>query len=163
MTEEARPAEDILGRAVRLRLGGVDYVLRVLSIAGNERWREHERRATEGAVAELEAAGKSTAEILAAFARQPDTQLDLLYAYDTDCGTREGVLPPVAELREQIDEFELDTAIREVVKAANPKAIAIIETARKMAALSALANASLASSSSPSKSGAKHQMKSAQN
>ncbi len=163
MTEQVRPAEDILGRAVRLRLGGNDYVLRVLSIAGNERWREYERAATENAVAEMEAAGRSTPEILAAFARQPDAQLDLLYAYDTDCGTREGVLPPREELREQIDEFDLDAAIREVVKAANPKAIAIIETARKMAALAALGNASLASSNSPSKSGARHPTKSATN
>ncbi len=122
MTEEARPAEDVLSRALRLTLGGKEYVLAVLFIAGNERWREYERKTTAAFVTALEIKGQTTRQIIDAFATQTDLQLDLLYAYDTDCGHREGVLPPREELKEVLYEDDLNEALKEVVRAANPKA-----------------------------------------
>lgn len=94
----------------------------VLFIAGNERWRAMEEETSAALVHTLEGSGDDMRQILSAFTSQVDTQLDLLYAYDTDFGRRPGVLPPRDQLKERIYESELDAALREVVKAANPKA-----------------------------------------
>ena len=120
--EEPRSASDILGRSIRVTLGGQQYVMAVLFIAGNERWRALEERTSEELVARLEAAGNDTRSVIDTLTGQVDIQLDLLYAYDTDGGRREGVLPSRGDLKERIHEDELTAALREVVKAANPKA-----------------------------------------
>ena len=125
--EEPRSAGDILRRSLRVTLGGTEYVMAVLFIAGNERWRAFEERTSAALIARLEDAGDDTHELLSTFADHTDTQLDLLYAYDTDSGTRPGVLPPRDELKERIYEHELDYALREVVKAANPKAAGAVD------------------------------------
>lgn len=159
-TTSGRPAGDILSRTVRVRLGGVEYPLRVLFIAGNERWRAYQDERTSAWVEDLASKGNDTEAITAAFATETDMWLDLLYAYDTDCGKREGVLPPRDQLKESIFEDEPELAIREVVKAANPKATAAVE--RLVTAALQTSDSSQPTSTSPtptagrSKRSAKH-------
>lgn len=124
MLEELRPAGDIVSRSLRIALGGKTYTLAVLFMAGNERWRTYQAERTSAFVDEMAALGNDSGVIAAKFAEEPDMWLDLLYAYDTDCGRRAGVLPPREELKEGVFEDEPEAAIREVVKAANPKAAA---------------------------------------
>ena len=144
-----RSAQDILSRSLRLTLGGEERVLAVLFIAGNERWREYERAQTSEFITSLEIAGNDPRQILAEFGTQVDLQLDLLYAYDTDCGHRVGVLPAREVLKESLYEDELEMALREVVKAANPKAVA----AASLMAQVMKASSERSSSSPPSTAG----------
>ena len=131
MLEGERSAQDVLSRSLRLTLGGTEHVLQVLFIAGNERWREFERKTTSEFVTALEISGETTRGIIDAWNTQTDLQLDLLYAYDTDCGLREGTLPPREVLKEQLYEDELEAALREVVRAANPKAYSAVGAVRQ--------------------------------
>jgi hypothetical protein len=126
-----RPAGDILSRSVRLKLGATEYVLEVLFIAGNERWKAAIDGKFSGVVNRLNLAGNDTGAILAALGDQPDDLLDLIYSYDTDEGRREGVLPPRAVLKESVYEGDLLTAVREVWRAANPLVVMRIEAAAK--------------------------------
>jgi len=142
-----RSAADIASRSIRVTLGGTEYVLAVLFIAGNERWRTYERQRTTEFVAAMTKLGDDAAEITAAFNREPDMWLDILYAYDTDCGRQPGVLPPRDVLKETIHEDEPQAAVLEVVKAANPKAVVGWAGFRTLAA--SIAAGSTPTSSSP--------------
>jgi hypothetical protein len=143
---EDRPAADKASRSIRVTLGGEEYVMRVLFIAGNERWRAYEEKKSAEWVASLDASEDMDAT-LKSFAAQTDLQLDLLYAYDTDMGTKLGVLPPIDDLKERIFEDEPEAALAEVVKAANPKAAAAVER-RRMLDLLTIAS-SMPTSTSP--------------
>lgn len=141
-----RPAGDVASRSIRITLGGQEYVLAVLFIAGNERWREYERSVTTAFVGSVGIA-KKPEEIVTAFNAETDMQLDVLYAYDTDLGRKPGVLPPREELKELVFEDELGDAIAEVVNAANPKVYAATIEYKKMVAL--MGNDSSTPTSSP--------------
>lgn len=137
----ARPAGDVLSRTVRVNFGGREYALAVLFIAGNERWRAYMDERTAAFVDAMAATGDDLGEIARKFTGETDMWLDILYAYDTDLGRQAGVLPPRDELKELIHEDEVEPAIREVVKAANPKA------AVRLTALRAIPSAPTSSSS----------------
>jgi hypothetical protein len=126
-----RPAGDILSRSVRLTLGDTEYVLPVLFIAGNERWKAAIDAKFNGVVNQLNLAGNDNSAILQALGDQPDDLLDLIYSYDTDEGRRRGVLPPRDELKESVYEGDLLTAVREVWRAANPLVVMRVEAAAK--------------------------------
>ena len=110
-----RPAGDILSRSVRITLDGIEYVLPVLRIAGNRRWKAQLDAATVGLVDSLEGSGDDVGAILALLASQTDTLLDLLISYDTT-----GVLPSREAIEETAYEDELLLAVRGVWRAANP-------------------------------------------
>lgn len=112
-----RSASDILGRVVRVTLGGQDYALPVRSIRANREWRASLDARTASLLGGLTEAGNDKADIFAVLAGQVDLLIDMLVSYDTS-----GVLPT----REAIEDFEPDasvdvlTAVREVWAASSP-------------------------------------------
>lgn len=117
-----RPAEDVLSRTVRITLGDATYALRVLTIAGNERWRMELDASTALIVDTLVAQGDDAEAILRTLSTDADRLIELLVAFDTDCGRQEGRLPAPAVLKEMAYEDQLIQAVREVWQAANPLA-----------------------------------------
>jgi len=120
-----RPVEDILGRVARITLGGTEHQLTVLTIAGNKRWKAELDRRLSGLLEGLDAS-KNRGEVLGRLEEQVDDLLDLVIAYDTDCGNRPGVLPDRSSIEEVTTPAELLAALREVWRAANPFAMAAL-------------------------------------
>jgi hypothetical protein len=110
-----RSAEDILSRTVRVSLGGIEYPLRVRSIAANREWRQSLDLATRSFLADADE--DDLAGLYDRLAAHADVLLDALLAYDT-----EGILPTAAEIEAIEPDATLDIvfAIREVWAAANP-------------------------------------------
>lgn len=123
-----RPAEDVLGRVVRITLGGTEYELTVLTIAGNKRWKATLDSRLTSVLDGLEASDNSIA-VFAVLETQVDAMVDLLVDYDTDSGNRPGVLPARDVIEETTYEHELLTAVREVWRAANPFVLASLAAA----------------------------------
>lgn len=121
-TAPERSAEAILSRTVRVVLNDTEYVLPVLRIAGNRRWKAELDAATIGLVEGLEAGGNDIAAILGIFGSQTDLLLDLLLSYDVD-----HVLPSREVIEETAYDVELVQAVREVWRAANPLAVTGVE------------------------------------
>jgi hypothetical protein len=119
-----RPAEAILGRTVTLTLGGTVYVLPVLTIAANRKWKADLDSSTASLVEGLTDAGDDIAPLLAALATQTDSLIDLLYSYDTSA-----VLPERDELEAVAYEDELLAAVQEVWRAANPLVVMALAAA----------------------------------
>ena len=110
--ESERTPEDVLGRRYRIRLGGRQYVLPVLTIAENEEW----QRSLDGEVQRyLDDQDATPGQLLEALAKVD--VLGLLYSYDTS-----GVLPPREEIEREVYPDELLLAAREVRLLANPTA-----------------------------------------
>lgn len=133
-----RPAEDVLSRVCRVTLGGKEYELTVLTIAGNKRWKATLDNRLAGLLDGL-AGAPNRGAVLEALATQTDDLIDLLVAYDTDGGARTGVLPDAAGIAEVAYEHELVTAVREVWRAANPFVMAGIRQAQAAEALATAA------------------------
>jgi hypothetical protein len=117
-----RPAGDVLGRVVRVRLGGQEYVLPVRSIRANREWKAQLDALTAAkveAVTLVEGDSVSQLEQILSILDHDDIDklIDLLLSYDTA-----GVLPS----REAIEDLEPDasldvmSACREVWRAASP-------------------------------------------
>jgi hypothetical protein len=141
-----RSAEDILSRSVRLTLGGREFVLPVLTIAGNRRWKATLDAELASVLAALRKAGKQTPELLDLLEGQIDKMLDLLIAYDET-----HVLPPKDELAEIAYEDELTKAVQEVWRAANPLVVTAAMAA--MREIQRLGTSPLTSSQQPSTAG----------
>lgn len=121
----ARSATDVLAGLIRLRLGGKRYVLDVLPIEPEERWREA-LEATLGAILASIDSGAPIDEILGelqGFTVGPF--VDALYAYDRGHDrdgnpTRDGVLPPRDELLRTVPKIDVIIAVFEVWSATSP-------------------------------------------
>lgn len=131
-----RPAGDVLSRVVRIDLGGQSFVLPVLRIGGNRRWKQSLDGSLTGLIEGLTKSGDDMGAILGALSAQTDTLLDLLISYDET-----HVLPSRADIEEIAYETDLVSAVREVWRAANPLVVAALE--------SALTDAPTTSESSP--------------
>ena len=107
-----RRPEDVLSGEIRVEVGGQPYVLPVLSIAANRRWKSSLTTEMGGLVAHLDDAS-SFADIYAALAAAEDNWLTLLRSYD-----QTHVLPD--DLDEHVRPDELIAAVLEVWAAANP-------------------------------------------
>lgn len=138
-----RAAEDVLSRSVRLTLGGREFVLPVLTIAGNRRWKAELDARLTSSLSRLR--DEKTPALYDVLSGQVDQMLELLLAYDTT-----HVLPSREELEEMTYEEELVAAVREVWRAANP----LVVTATLAAMTQALMNGSLQPTSSRRQSGA---------
>lgn len=142
-----RPAGDLLSRVVRITLGGVEYALPTLPIAGNKRWKSQLDARLTGLVEAASAGGDDLEAILAALSTQVDDLIELLLSYDTS-----GVLPPRERLEETVYEDELLAAVQEVWRAANPLVGMAVTAAVVMAGLPD--NGSSGRTSSPRRRGA---------
>jgi len=127
-----RSAEDILAGQVRVHLGSrgparvaQTYVLPVLSIAANRKWKESLEGGLQQLLATVDAAGDDLATILAAFSTATPQLLDLLYGYDDT-----HVLPERERLEEEATDIEVLMATLEVWSAANPFAGVALALAR---------------------------------
>jgi hypothetical protein len=120
-----RPAEDILGRVVHLKLGTQVFDLPVLTIAGNKRWKAQLDTTLTSLLDGVENTDLSdTTALLGALSRQTDELVGLLISYDTS-----HVLPTLEELEEIAYEDQLIAAVREVWRAANPFVVGALEAA----------------------------------
>ena len=106
-----------LSRSCPITLGGTEYVLRVLTIAGNERWNAQLDKDTAALVNALTRKGVSVHDIFAALSEQTDQMVGLLVSYD-QAGDK--VLPTADEIKEVAYADELVAAVQEVWRAANP-------------------------------------------
>ena len=136
-----RSVEDILAGRLRLTFGGAAYVLPVLSIAANRRWRER----MEARLAPLVNAVGTTSliRIVKALSAADEELLVIVCSYDET-----HVLPPRAELEEIARPQEVLRALMEVRAAANP----LLGVSRAIAAQMA-PEASPDSTNSPSTNG----------
>jgi hypothetical protein len=110
-----RSAEDILSRTVRLTQGRREWVLPVLTIAGNRRWKGTLDGQLSAVLAALRKSGGKVPRLYDVLQGQVDQLVDLLIAYDET-----HVLPAREELLEMAYEDELMAAVQEVWRAANP-------------------------------------------
>lgn len=129
-----RSAQDILAGVVRVRLGGLEYQLPVLSIAANRRWHAQLEGNLVGLLDTIELEGDDLGGILAVFATATDQLLEALYAYDAS-----GRLPERAALEELATDSEVLVATLGVWSASNPfGAVALGAMRQAEASLSAL-------------------------
>lgn len=117
MIEFDRPAGDILGRVVRVTLGGRVYEMPVRSIRANREWRAALDERTASLLDGLKVKGNDVAGIYEALSSQLDDLIDMLLAYDTA-----DALPTRDEIEALEPDASLDVlaAVREVWRAANP-------------------------------------------
>lgn len=122
-----RPAEDLIGRVVRVTLGGQTYELPVRSIRANREWKaglDARLSAVLSRIESSDAADDARAALVAALSSQLDDLIEMLIAYDTS-----GVLPT----REAIEDIEPDAtldivrAVREVMRAASPLVVTALD------------------------------------
>jgi hypothetical protein len=132
-----RAAEDILGRTVRLTLGRREWVLPVLTIAGNRRWKSTLDGQLSSVLTALRKSGGKVPRLYEVLQGQVDQMVDLLIAYDET-----HVLPEREELLETAYEDELMAAIQEVWRAANPLVAMAARNATMMAAASSMPTSS---------------------
>ena len=123
-----RPAEDILGRVVHIRLGTQIFDVPVLTIAGNKRWKAELDTTLTGLLNNVEnAAENDTTTLMAMLGRQGDELITLLLSYDTS-----HVLPTREGIEEIAYEDQLLAAVREVWRAANPFVVGALEAAAEV-------------------------------
>lgn len=106
-----------LSRTCPVVLGGKEYVLRVLTIAANERWNAQLNADTAALVNALTVKGVTLHDIFTALSEQTDQLVELLVSYD-QAGDK--VLPTADEIKEMAYADELVTAVQGVWRAANP-------------------------------------------
>lgn len=121
-----RQVADQLAGEVRVVLGGREYVLPVLPIYYNRRWKDAMEVNLQGMLLAIEEAGDDLGAVIAAFATATPQMLDSLYAYDR-AGEEEPegpvhppVLPERSALERRATESEVLMATLEVWSAANP-------------------------------------------
>lgn len=134
-----RSAQDIIAGVVRVRLGGLEYQLPVLSIAANRRWHAQLEGSLVNLVATIDLEGEDLGGILATFATATDQLLDALYAFEAAGPYPGQVLPERAALEEQATDSEVLVATLGVWSASNPfGAVALGAMRQAEASLSAL-------------------------
>lgn len=106
-----------IARSCPVVLGGQTYELRVLTIAGNERWNAELDANTAALVDEMTKKGARDRDILLALSAQTDQMIELLLSYDR---AGDSVLPTAEALKEVTYADELLAAVTGVWRAANP-------------------------------------------
>lgn len=109
----ARTPGDVLAGVVRVRLGGVDYTLPVLTIAENREWQAALDATLGRSIADVP--GDDAGGMIEAAMATTDGLLDQLIAYD-----RTGVLPSREQIEATARPHELLMATLEVWAAASP-------------------------------------------
>lgn len=143
MTHVQRPAEDILGRVVRVTLGDTVYQLPVRSIKANRDWKAALDSGLVGLLEAMTAAGADGEAISTTLSQYLDEMIELLLSYDTV-----GILPTKDEIEVLEPDASRDVynAVREVWRAANPL---LVMAVRGMVAQSIPTEPSLPPTSSP--------------
>lgn len=103
-----RPDEQVAGGFLVVTLGGQAFTLKVLPIAANRKWTAHFAETVKSTLGEL-APLASADEVADGLARQAETMMDLLIAYDA---AGDKVLPE----REWIDTTATDRECYEALK-----------------------------------------------
>lgn len=117
-----RTAADLLAGRIRLRLGGVEYVLPVLPMKASAAWLESLDGRFTGLAENLEKAGNDVPRILELVAADEDGLLELLRTYDVH-----GILPPRDWITEYATRPEILAATVEVWRASHPLAVTLVE------------------------------------
>lgn len=111
----ARSAEDIWSEIIRVRLGGTEYALPMLSMDENAEWKDLVRKEAAQAFGALEGLDSIDSILVLLSTIETVTLVRLLKAYDHD-----GVLPDEPAIRSTCSEQSVLRAFLEVFSAANP-------------------------------------------
>lgn len=129
-----RSSQDIWEERIRLRLGGQEYVLRILPMAANERWKDRVQSDAAQALAALEGVDSVADAVRVLHGVESGTLLALLHEYDID-----GVLPDDEWMRDNVSEQAVLRSFLEVLSAAHPMLAVLVDTMiREPQVLSAL-------------------------